>query len=79
VHRGAVQDVVESGGRVLVTRVVGMQLLDPSPRRVVQRGRRGAFNSHHLNSKTTARRVTNPMTVPERLERSWVSHGSKDR
>jgi hypothetical protein len=35
VHRGAPQDVVELGGGLLATQVVGAQLLDPSSRCVV--------------------------------------------
>jgi hypothetical protein len=38
-ERGALQDVVELGDRLLVARVIGLQLLDPSPRgRVAQAG-----------------------------------------
>ena len=54
VHRRAPQDIVELGRRLLVTRMVGMQLLDPSPRRVVarqrppDRGARRAFDAHDL-------------------------------
>jgi hypothetical protein len=55
VRRGALQDVVELGGGVLVTRVVGIQLLDPSARRAVaadrslcRRVRRGAVDTHDL-------------------------------
>jgi hypothetical protein len=40
VERRALQDVVELRGGVLVTRVIGMQLLDPAPR--------GAVDTHDL-------------------------------
>jgi hypothetical protein len=54
-ERRALQDVVEPGGGLVVTRVVWMQLLDPSPRGAVarslplgRRGRRGAVDTHDL-------------------------------
>jgi hypothetical protein len=74
VRRGAPQDVVELGGGVLVARVVGMQLLDPSARRAIapdrsvgRRVRRGAVDTQdpdrsrvrRSSSKTAARRATN--------------------
>jgi hypothetical protein len=35
VERGALQDVMELGGGLVVTRVVWVKLLDPSPRGAV--------------------------------------------
>ena len=76
VKRRASQDVVELGHRLLVTRVVGVQLLDPAPRRGVARRRspvgriRRRFEAHDRivdlgAGKTDARRATNrPKTVP---------------
>jgi hypothetical protein len=55
VEGGALQDIMELRGGLLVARMVRMQVLDPSPRRAIAgygspagRVRRGAVDTHDL-------------------------------
>ena len=72
VKRGALQDIMEPRRGLLVARVVGMELLDPSPRRAVTRRsvpagrvRRGTVATHEL-IVVRRHRAARPMlmTVP---------------